>query len=141
MSSLGINYGQYYNTNMPRAGYLNASIRPIVLPYVPPVQRVSTKGTPGDILDLREQHYLRLKQKPELGLIDQTCKRFGIFQNRLVQKAKENNPRIDALCAKNGISGRVEADNLKDVSNHTKTTAEYAVKIGERYDFGEAYAV
>ncbi len=74
------------------------------------------------------------KQGTELSYLDKILLNTGLFQNRLVKTAMENNPRIMEFCQQNGLSGKIEAKNLDDVANHARTTAKFALKIGEEMD-------
>lgn len=127
----GVNYTQILNQNMPQGYQTNAPIQAPRQTYVPQVQKPQVSNAQSDVFQLSQQQQYQPQRKPELGLLDEAYKRLGIFQDKLVQTAMKNNPQIAALCAQNGIRGKIEAKNLDDVSNHTKATAKFAVKTGE----------
>ncbi len=133
----GINYGQFINTNMPQGYQINTPVQAPAQTHIPEIKKSQVGGQTDVFQTGREQQQFRPQEKPELGVIDQTFKRFGIFQDKLVQTAMKNNPQIAALCAQSGISGKVESINLSDVADHAKATSKYAVKIGEYMGFSE----
>lgn len=83
-------------------------------------------------LELQQQ-----QKTSELNTLDKFFKFFGINQPQLVQKAIEINPRITELCRKNGFTGKVDQQNIKDTENHVNATASFAVMIGEFLGFGD----
>lgn len=125
------------STNIQNRYQINAPVQTPVQTsaqtLMPQAQGPQVRGVQGDVFELNRQQFLP-QQKVELGVLDETLKRFGLFQDKLVQTAIKNNPQIAALCARSGINGRVEARNLNDASSHAKATAKFATKIGEYLD-------